>query len=137
ICRMLRRSGAKKIHMAISSPPIISPCYYGIDTPRREELIAATHSVEEVRRFLGVDTLTYLSVEGMLRAANGTTPAGSAPLGGEDHCVSCFTGRYPTALTDLVKAPCRKTLSPKGLPASTIPVSREKRETVFRGPGAA
>ncbi|MEK9146208.1 MAG: amidophosphoribosyltransferase [Elusimicrobiota bacterium] len=126
ICRMLRRSGAKNIHMAISSPPILSPCYYGIDTPRREELIAATRSVEEIRKFLGVDTLTYLSVEGMLRAANGTTPAGSAPLVGDDHCISCFTGRYPTPLTDLVKAPCRE-----------IPASREKRETAFRGPGAA
>ena len=138
ICRMLRRSGAKKIHMAISSPPILSPCYYGIDTPRREELIAATRSVEEIRKFLGVDTLTYLSVEGMLKAATeGKTPAGSPPSGGEDRCVSCFTGNYPTPLTDLGKAPCRKSLLPNALPSSTIPVSREKLETVSRGSGAA
>lgn len=92
ICRLLRRVGVKEIHMAISSPPIISPCYYGIDTPSRRELIAANHSVDGVRRFLGVDSLHYLSVEGLLRAVEGRP---------KEFCTACFTGRYPTRLTDV------------------------------------
>ncbi|MBI4425374.1 MAG: amidophosphoribosyltransferase [Elusimicrobia bacterium] len=92
ICRMLRRVGVKEIHMAISSPPIVSPCYYGIDTPRESELIAARHSREEVRRFLGVDSLHHLSVEGMVRAAGS---------GQDGYCAACFTRRYPTPVPDL------------------------------------
>ena len=95
ICRMLRRVGVKEIHMAVSSPPIISPCYYGIDTPSKAELIAANRPVEDIRRFLGVDSLTYLSVQGMLRALS------AAPAGGADgFCTACFTGDYPTPLED-------------------------------------
>jgi len=91
ICRMLRKVGVKEIHMAISSPPIVSPCYYGIDTPREDELIAARHTSEEVRRFLGVDSLHYLSVDGMLRAAGG---------GADGYCTACFTKEYPTPIPD-------------------------------------
>ena len=95
ICKMLRRYGVKEIHMAISSPPIISPCYYGIDTPSRDELIASKNSVDEIRRFLGVDSLHYLSVEGLLKAAGGDS---------QSHCTACFTGQYPTPITDFAKA---------------------------------
>jgi amidophosphoribosyltransferase len=91
ICRMLRRSGVKEIHMAISSPPIISPCYYGIDTPSRKELIAANHTQQEVRKFLGVDSLHHLSLAGLLKAVGGSA---------QSHCAACFTGHYPTPIAD-------------------------------------
>jgi len=83
---MLRDVGVKEIHVRISSPPIRYPCFYGIDTPTRSELIAANCSVEEISRFLDVDTLGYISVEGMLDATG--RPA-------RDFCVACFTGDYP------------------------------------------
>ena len=86
LMQMLRGVGVKEIHVRISSPPIRYPCFYGIDTPTRSELIAANCSLDEIRRFLDVDTLGYLSVEGMLEATGGE-PA--------DFCVACFTGDYP------------------------------------------
>jgi len=72
--------------MRVSCPPIQYPCFYGIDFPTREELIASTHSVEEIRQFLEVDSLGYLSVEGLLRAAND---------GAGRYCTACYTGSYP------------------------------------------
>jgi amidophosphoribosyltransferase len=83
---MLRLAGAKEIHVRISSPPICFPCFYGIDTPTRGELIAANSTVEEIRQFLEVDSLGYLSVDGLL---------GSTGLAPDDFCVACFTGDYP------------------------------------------
>jgi len=84
IVKMLRDAGAKEIHMRISSPPFKFPCYYGIDTPSKGELIASSHSVEEIKNYLGCDSLGYLSVEGMLKA-----------VGRENFCTACFTGNYP------------------------------------------
>jgi amidophosphoribosyltransferase len=85
IVSMIKAAGAREVHLRISSPPIISPCFYGIDTPTRKELIASTHSTEEIRRYLRADSLAYLSLEGMLKA-----------VGGEDRfCLACFTGKYP------------------------------------------
>jgi len=84
---MVRRAGAREVHFRVASAPIVGPCYYGIDTPNRDELIAATHSVEEIRSFLGVDSLGYLSLEGMLAA--GTRDAGR-------FCHACFSNHYPT-----------------------------------------
>ena len=92
IIAMLRAAGAREIHLRISSPPITSPCFYGIDTPSRGELVAAQHSVEEIRASLGCESLVFLSQEGLLAAA-----ADSA--GG--FCDACFTGRYPISLGDL------------------------------------
>ena len=92
ICRLLRQAGTREIHMAISSPPIVSPCYYGIDTPRGSELIANQQSTEEIRKFLGVDSLHYLSLPGMLRAAGKGDETG--------WCTACFTRRYPTPIPD-------------------------------------
>jgi amidophosphoribosyltransferase len=86
---MIRQAGARQVHFRVASPPSIGPCYYGIDTPTREELIAATHSTEEIRRFLDVDTLGYLSLEGMLTA--------SASDPGR-FCDACFSGHYPTPI---------------------------------------
>ena len=76
--------------MGITSPPIVSPCYYGIDTPRAAELIANGHSQDEIRKFLGVDTLHHLSLQGMLRAVGKGDESG--------WCTACFTRRYPTPL---------------------------------------
>jgi len=86
---MLRNAGAKEVHFRVSSPPITSPCFYGIDMPTKKELIASTKSVEQIRRYLGVDTLGYLSIEGMLSMPS---------LPKESFCVACFSGRYPTKI---------------------------------------
>jgi amidophosphoribosyltransferase len=91
LVRMLKRAGVKAIHMRISSPPIVGSCYYGIDTPTRKELIAANNTVAEIRDYLGVDSLAYLSVEGLLKASQGTE---------KSFCVGCFTNNYPIPLMD-------------------------------------
>ncbi|MEZ4586177.1 MAG: amidophosphoribosyltransferase [Gemmatimonadales bacterium] len=85
LVRMIRAAGAREVHLRLGSPPITGPCQYGIDTPTREELIAATHSVEEIRQFLGVDTLGYLSLDGLLHAAGSKN----------SFCHACFSGDYP------------------------------------------
>jgi amidophosphoribosyltransferase len=91
IVRIVREAGAREVHMRISCPPTVSPCFYGIDTPTRKELIAATHSVEQIREYLAADTLGYLSMEG-LRAAVGDT---------EGHfCMACYSSEYPTAIQE-------------------------------------
>lgn len=85
IVSMIRAAGAREVHLRISSPPIISPCYYGIDTPTRKELIASTHSIEEICRYLRADSLSYLSMGGMLKAVEEK----------DGFCLACFTGQYP------------------------------------------
>jgi len=89
IVQMCRDAGAKEVHLRISCPPTIGPCYYGIDTPRRDELIATRMSVEKIQRFVGADTLRYLSLEGMMGAIGG------AP---DDYCTACWTDRHPVPL---------------------------------------
>ncbi|HMH79813.1 MAG TPA: amidophosphoribosyltransferase, partial [Candidatus Acidoferrum sp.] len=92
IVRMVREAGAKEVHVRISCPPTISPCYYGVDTPTREELIASSNSPEEIRRFLGADSLGYISLAGLRKSVNDT----------KGHfCTSCYTGNYPTDLVQL------------------------------------
>jgi amidophosphoribosyltransferase len=91
LVQMIRAAGAREVHFRLASPPIIGPCQYGIDTPTEEELIGATHSTEEIREFLGVESLGYLSLEGMLRAAGGRN----------EYCHACFSGRYPIPRNDL------------------------------------
>jgi amidophosphoribosyltransferase len=86
IVKMVQAAGAKEVHVRISGPPTISPCFYGIDTPRRSELIAATHTLEEITRYLDADSVAYLSLEGLLSAVG--------PDRGS-YCSSCYTGRYP------------------------------------------
>jgi amidophosphoribosyltransferase len=86
IVKMVRAAGAKEVHVRISCPPTISPCFYGIDTPQRSELIAATHTIEEITTYLDADSVAYLSLEGLMSAV------------GNEHgsyCSSCYTGRYP------------------------------------------
>lgn len=93
IVRMVRDAGAKEVHMRISCPPTISPCYYGVDTPSKNQLIAANKSVEEIREYIGADSLAYLSLEGLRKAAGE----------GDDkvYCTACYTGKYPTKLVDV------------------------------------
>lgn len=90
---MIRDAGAKEIHFRISSPPIRHPCFYGIDMPTKEELLASQFSVEDIRQHLGVDSVGYLSLDGMIGAVE--------PFG--PFCDACFTGNYPAPLTDLDK----------------------------------
>jgi amidophosphoribosyltransferase len=88
IVKMVKAAGAKEVHMRISCPPTISPCFYGVDTPRRSELIAATHTLEEIQKYIGADSIGYLSLEGLLSAAGTRRSA---------YCTSCYTGQYPVA----------------------------------------
>jgi amidophosphoribosyltransferase len=88
IVKMVRAAGAREVHLRISCPPTVSPCFYGVDTPSRAELIAATHTAEEIRKYVEADSLAYLSLEG-LRAAVGGDQA--------SYCTSCYTGVYPVA----------------------------------------
>ena len=97
IVKMMRDAGAKEVHFRIASPPITHPDYYGIDTPDREKLMAATHNLEEMRRYIGCDTLAFLSIDGLYRAL-GFESRGPRPAFA-DHC---FTGDYPTHIRDLV-----------------------------------
>lgn len=90
LVQMIRAAGARRVHLRLGSPPITGPCQYGIDTPTREELIAATHSLDEIRAFLGVDSLGYLSLEGLLKAG-GTR---------NSFCHACFSGHYPIPIDD-------------------------------------
>ncbi|MDO9120100.1 MAG: amidophosphoribosyltransferase [Nitrospira sp.] len=90
IVKMLRNAGAKEVHMRISSPPIVSPCFYGIDTPTKKELIASNHSTEEIRKYITADSLAYLSLDGMLQSAPGVP---------SQYCNACFTEQYPIAFT--------------------------------------
>jgi amidophosphoribosyltransferase len=99
IVRMVREAGATEVHLRISCPPTASPCYYGVDTPNKADLIAAQMSVEDIRQFIEADSLGYLSLEGML-AATGIDP-GSA-------CVACWTGQYPTRITREAETQCAR-----------------------------
>jgi amidophosphoribosyltransferase len=89
IVKMVRAAGASEVHMRISCPPTISPCFYGVDTPQKSELIGANKSIEEIRQFIGADSIGYLSLEGLLTAVG---PARRS------YCTSCYTGHYPVAV---------------------------------------
>lgn len=107
IVQMMREAGAREVHMRIASPPITHPDYYGIDTPERENLLAAKMSLEEMREFIGADSLAFLSVDGIYRAMG---HEGRDPVNPQytDHC---FTGDYPTPLTDVAAAERAQQLS--------------------------
>jgi len=89
----LREAGAKEIHMRVGCPPIVSPCFYGVDFPTKEELLASSRTLEEIRQFLHVDTLGYLSLDGLL---------GCASLPGDHYCTACWSGRYPIPVTTVL-----------------------------------
>jgi amidophosphoribosyltransferase len=86
---MLRQAGAREVHMRIAAPPTTNSCFYGIDTPTREELLASSHSIEEIRRYITADSLDYLSWEGLYSFLDGPP---------EGYCDACFTGRYPVEI---------------------------------------
>lgn len=100
IVKMLRGAGAKEVHLRISAPPTTHPCFYGIDTPTRSELVAASHSVDEINTYVTSDSLAYLSHDAMIQAARGTR-----------YCSACFTGKYPV---------------PLGQPADLVPLRRAR-----------
>ena len=91
IVKMVRAAGAKEVHMRISCPPTLSPCYYGIDTPTKKELIASSHTVEEICKYIEADSLAYLSLQGLMRAVGGK---------GSEYCNACYTGQYPIDFVD-------------------------------------
>src|SRR5438270_62112 len=93
IVRMIRNAGAKEVHMRISCPPTISPCFYGVDTPSKSQLIGANKSVEEIREYIGADSLAYLSLEGMKKACGDGEKT--------TYCTACYTGKYPTNWVDV------------------------------------
>jgi amidophosphoribosyltransferase len=93
IVRMIRNAGAKEVHMRISCPPTISPCFYGVDTPSKKELIGANKTVEEIREFTGADSLAYLSLDGMKKACGDGEKT--------TYCTACYTGKYPTNWVDV------------------------------------
>jgi len=93
IVRMVRGAGATEVHLRISCPPTISPCFYGVDTPSKRELIAANHSIEEMRQFIEADSLAYLSLDGLLQSVRDEKNVG--------YCTACYTGNYPTQWVDV------------------------------------
>jgi amidophosphoribosyltransferase len=96
IVAMVRAAGAREVHMRIASPPTTHSCFYGVDTPERSQLMAAQHDVEAMARIIGVDSLAFLSIDGLYRAVGEARRNNSSP----QHCDACFTGEYPTGLTD-------------------------------------
>jgi amidophosphoribosyltransferase len=100
IVRMIRQAGAKEVHMRISCPPTISPCFYGVDTPSKKQLIAANKTIEEIRDYIGADSLAYLSLEGLKQAcADGEKTS---------YCTACYTGKYPTDFVDVEEVEAAK-----------------------------
>ncbi len=96
IVEMVRNAGAREVHMRIASPPTTHSCFYGIDTPEREELLAARHDVDEMARVIGVDSLAFISIDGLYRAMGEPGRNDVRP----QFCDACFTGDYPISLTD-------------------------------------
>jgi amidophosphoribosyltransferase len=93
IVRMIRSAGAREVHLRISCPPTISPCFYGVDTPSKKELIAANNSIEQIRQYIGADTLSYLSLDGLKHACGEGEKT--------SYCSACYTGTYPTKWVDV------------------------------------
>jgi len=91
IVKMLRNAGAREVHLRISAPPTTHPCYYGIDTPNRSELVASSHTLDEIAKYVTCDSIAYLSHTGMMRAVG-------AEADGKGYCSACFTGNYPVPL---------------------------------------
>jgi len=92
IINLVRNFGAKEVHMRIAAPPTTGPCYYGVDTPSRDQLIACHHSIDEIGKYIGADTLKYVSLDGLLKAVKDPEQ--------KSYCTSCFTGNYPTAIPE-------------------------------------
>ena len=98
LVQMMRDAGAREVHMRIASPPTRHSCFYGVDTPERAKLLAAQMSVDQMRDYINADSLAFISIEGLYRAL-GEERDGAQP----QRCDACFTGAYPTSLTDVRK----------------------------------
>ena len=122
IVEMVRAAGAKEVHMRISSPPTKHPCFYGIDTPSSEELLAHTHDLEQIKNFIGVDSLAYISVDGLYRATGEAERNKNAP----QFCDACFTGDYPIRLTDNLTKSCATEVRGPDLPEPGTSDYKEK-----------
>jgi amidophosphoribosyltransferase len=96
IVQMVREAGAAEVHMRIASPPTAHSCFYGIDTPSRDELLASRLDIDGMRRYIGADSLAYLSLDGLYRAVNGENRIAATP----QYCDACFSGEYPIAVSD-------------------------------------
>jgi amidophosphoribosyltransferase len=107
IVRMIRSAGAKEVHMRISCPPTISPCFYGVDTPSKKQLIAANKTVDEIREYIGADSLAYLSLDNLKKACGEGEKV--------TYCSACYTGKYPTEIIDVEEI----------LPAAELAVSQQ------------
>ena len=94
IVQMIRDAGAKEVYLLIASPPTINPCFYGIDTPDKEDLIASRYDTDEVAKLIGVDKLFYISIDGLYKAIDGS----SRNNANSQYCDACFTGDYPIAI---------------------------------------
>jgi len=103
IVEMVREAGAREVHMRIASPPTTHSCFYGVDTPERSKLLAATHSVEEMAAFIRADSLAFVSMDGLYRAMGKTARDAARPA----FCDACFSGDYPIGLTDEIARPGR------------------------------
>jgi amidophosphoribosyltransferase len=103
---MMRDAGAREVHMRIASPPTRHSCFYGVDTPERAKLLAAQMSVEQMRDYINADSLAFISIEGLYRAL-GEERDGVQP----QRCDACFTGEYPTTLTDVAEKEAGASLS--------------------------
>lgn len=106
IVSMVREAGAKEVHMLIASPPTTDPCFYGVDTPSKEKLIAANNSIDEMAKIIGADSLKFLSVDGMYKATCNSVRDAENP----QYCDACFTGQYPIELTDQLLGTCQMSL---------------------------
>jgi amidophosphoribosyltransferase len=93
IVRMVRQAGAREVHVRVSGPPTVSPCFYGVDTPTKKELIGANNTVEEIRRFIEADSLAYLSLASLRKAVGDDRK--------HEYCYACYTGDYPTELVNI------------------------------------
>jgi len=107
IVKMVRDAGAREVHMRIASPPTRASCFYGVDTPEKSKLLASRMSVEEMAEFIRVDSLAFLSIDGLYRAVGEAARNEGQP----QFCDACFTGEYPTRLTDVEGADNVRTLS--------------------------
>jgi len=91
--RSLKQAGAKEVHMRVACPPLVSPCFYGVDFPTKEELLASSRSMDEIREFLGVDSIGYLSLDGLL---------GCMSLPADNYCTACWSGQYKIPINTVV-----------------------------------
>ena len=96
IVQMVREAGAAEVHMRIASPPTLSSCYYGVDTPEKGKLLASRMSIEDMNTYINTDSLAFLSIDGLYRAVGEANRDNGTP----QYCDACFTGEYPTLLTD-------------------------------------